>query len=458
MSSIPNRRIPSPTSSSQEPAAGNEREMIGPLENVNELAQSQSSLANSDPPSLADLIIKNCEETAFSGQSELYLPSGTLEILVHRESVKQELGAHFTNKSSDEIDRQATAICGGTDGSSTSYRRVFAILTLAEATHCIDEILQTSTGICDIDLPLLLVKSQGMAKADLRRKSDPDTPLTCFKNWLASGLSAIHEYTDQDDTGTTHEPIYGRHGDIKPENILLFRPSEQEHGTLAIADFGLGVFNSRRSRSNLPSKDIAFTLTYRPPESAIQDAKVSRSWDIWTLGCVYAELVTWLLGGWNLTEHFVEWRMTNSTIFGPNARTDEFFELVEVCPQRDGRVFGTGALVKQKVTRWFEGLHNHQRCTGFAHDILKLVQDKMLIVESATRKRAGSKDILVELETLVNRCSADNSYCTKPERWDLPDESMNEQPAVMVILSTDAQEVARQNRATLQKYSGPTEK
>ncbi|CAG7556534.1 unnamed protein product, partial [Fusarium equiseti] len=92
---------------------------------------------------------------------------------------------------------------------------------------------------------------------------------------------------------------YGRHGDIKPENILWFRNGPNtDIGVLEIADFGLTRFHNRRSRSNISPVGMGNSPTYRAPEFDMPDGLLSRSYDIWALGCVYLEFLTWYFMGW----------------------------------------------------------------------------------------------------------------------------------------------------------------
>ncbi|KXH69316.1 protein kinase [Colletotrichum salicis] len=177
---------------------------------------------------------------------------------------------------------------------------------------------------------------------------------------MAAGLARIHEYPGKVDGNMENAVKYGRHGDIKPENILWFRSSEEDLGRLVISDFGLGVFNSKRSRSNIPNDSgIGRTPTYRPPECDIEGAMISRSWDIWTLGCVYVEFVTWLLGGWELSEHFAEWRMTTSSIWGQDFKSDIYFDIVEVRVPKDDDTSSRSMGAMEKLTNNGSGL------TGF---------------------------------------------------------------------------------------------
>lgn len=95
---------------------------------------------------------------------------------------------------------------------------------------------------------------------------------------------------------------FGRHGDIKPENILWFRDpnKENDRGVLKISDFGLTEFTTRHSQCYQRNTQIAHSTCYRPPECDLEGAAVGQSYDIWTLGCLYLELIVWQLGGWSL--------------------------------------------------------------------------------------------------------------------------------------------------------------
>lgn len=125
---------------------------------------------------------------------------------------------------------------------------------------------------------------------------------------------------------------YGRHGDINPGNILWFGDHdggvETLSGTLKIADFGQAEFNSLKSRT--APRDVANTLTYRPPECdrlvRNEQPLIRQRYDIWCLGCVFLEFVTWLLGGEDLQLEFTASRMTPD-FFENQSLTDTFFQV-----------------------------------------------------------------------------------------------------------------------------------
>ncbi|KAH7095140.1 hypothetical protein FB567DRAFT_600879 [Paraphoma chrysanthemicola] len=139
---------------------------------------------------------------------------------------------------------------------------------------------------------------------------------------------------------------YGRHGDINPQNILWFTdepnaPAKDLRGVFKIADFGTVEMNSQYSKSK--PRDVANTMTYRPPECDAEDRTIRQSFDIWCLGCVLLELATWMLGGAPLVKRFAQSRLSRDPIYG-NDKTDTYFELVWNKSARK-----TGARVKPSV-------------------------------------------------------------------------------------------------------------
>jgi serine/threonine protein kinase len=141
-----------------------------------------------------------------------------------------------------------------------------------------------------------------------------------------AGLCEIHHYKGEVAVEEREGVNYGRHGDIKPENILLFSDPDEPLGRLVLSDFGSGQFNSRASASQVPNERARQTRMYQPPESDIEGGTISRSSDIWTLGCVFLEFTTWLLGGYSLVEDFENSRMS-PYIYGNGIRFNIYFDV-----------------------------------------------------------------------------------------------------------------------------------
>ncbi|KAG2378421.1 hypothetical protein C9374_008308 [Naegleria lovaniensis] len=74
------------------------------------------------------------------------------------------------------------------------------------------------------------------------------------------------------------------HRDIKPQNILI-----DSEGNVKLADFGLA------REFNIPVRTLTkevITLWYRCPELLLGANKYSTAVDLWSIGCIFAELVS----------------------------------------------------------------------------------------------------------------------------------------------------------------------
>lgn len=219
------------------------------------------------------------------------------------------------------------------------------------------------------------------------------------------------------------EQYFGRHGDIKPENILWFaKDSIHDHamGVLQIADFGLGRFHGRESRSGV-SKDVAASPTYEPPECKL-DRSVSRKYDIWSLGCFYLEFITWILRGTEQIEEFANSRGCIPT--GGFVNDDYFYTITNVDGVKD-------AVVRNAVRAWVTELHAHEKCSLLMHDLLNLVMNELLVIDPETRSPAVW--LHVKLKEFLDQAERDDEYLLTPKPIPLPtpevDTSMSANPA-----------------------------
>lgn len=82
----------------------------------------------------------------------------------------------------------------------------------------------------------------------------------------------------------------GVHFDLKPANILI-----DNNNIWMISDFGQAVFKPTRDTTSRMVNQGG-TLAYAPPEINI-DAKSSRRYDIWSLGCITLEVLAFAILG-----------------------------------------------------------------------------------------------------------------------------------------------------------------
>ncbi|KAL4759318.1 protein kinase domain-containing protein [Aspergillus foveolatus] len=187
---------------------------------------------------------------------------------------------------------------------------------------------------------------------------------------IASGLACFHEFTNPAHGHTR----FGRHGDIKAQNILWFHAEN----VLKIADLGVANVRGRDSRSNIPASTVAVSPTYSPPDIQRQQ-HISRKWDIWSLGCLYLEYITYLVLGWPAILTFSSLRREPSSQY-PELFTDEFYAT-------DYRS------VKPSVNDWVAQLQQNSRCSSVLHDLLNLIMTEMINEEYVLKPKLKAQNL-----------------------------------------------------------------
>jgi serine/threonine protein kinase len=152
-----------------------------------------------------------------------------------------------------------------------------------------------------------------LARCNLREYMEKDTTPALTKTFvlwimrqfhgLADGLRMIHNLRDSSTiqsislaAPTQRGCEQGYHHDLKPENILLFGTPGSEDAKLKISDFGLGKIHVLRSggrdKSHWTQPTKSFP-TYSAPDGELLGS-ISRPADMWSLGCVFLELLVWI--------------------------------------------------------------------------------------------------------------------------------------------------------------------
>lgn len=117
---------------------------------------------------------------------------------------------------------------------------------------------------------------------------------------LASAIDHIHNLKAAqlgpipDQGSSIDSPTHGYHHDLKPKNILIFGEN------LKISDFGTArieqvLGNSPRQGTSYQTKRLLRNVDYEAPDYVLTGT-ASRAHDVFSLGCIYLELLVWVFG------------------------------------------------------------------------------------------------------------------------------------------------------------------
>ncbi|KAK5631516.1 hypothetical protein RRF57_007230 [Xylaria bambusicola] len=278
---------------------------------------------------------------------------------------------------------------------------------------------QTSTGLADADRKNATSSNSGHRLSNPRSNGSEAVVSRTSSLGKGSGNGVP--------LGTAHMPVimlqdenrdsdvkHWRHGDIKPENILVFKDLTWI-GTLKIADLGLAKQHqfATEFRQQVTSTKHT-TLHYEAPE-AITNMKEPRSrrYDVWSMGCIILESIIWLLyGSKGLNEFYREVSRlkdhSRQTLYftARSQPTDHGSELV--------------ATVSEIATHWIrEMLENDPECQQYTafRELLVLVRDRLLVVPIPSKSkpieavyRATSGELYREVGIIWTAAKRDEDY------------------------------------------------
>lgn len=124
---------------------------------------------------------------------------------------------------------------------------------------------------------------------------------------LLLALEIIHDSPDRNHSGIPVHDVIGVHQDLKPANIFVFRDGSATSYSyrFKIGDFGM----SSMTLADIKNKHTMFpdnhsTKIYGAPElthhsADLDDVDYRATWeaDIWSLGCIFCELMVWTICG-----------------------------------------------------------------------------------------------------------------------------------------------------------------
>ncbi|OAL47629.1 HET-domain-containing protein [Pyrenochaeta sp. DS3sAY3a] len=210
-----------------------------------------------------------------------------------------------------------------------------------------------------------------------------------------------------------------RHGDIKPDNILRFLSSSQSRqtdriGTMKIADLGRAKANYEATmfRQNKSENEMFATMYYEPPDLHLKNTngtpkRISRLFDIWSMGCVAWETVLWLAYGLVSVNKFVEDSVKGSTIRG-------FSKSTPYWAKRTNENRAQRSAVLEKWLDLFLGNDGEQ--PNAIRDLVDVLKKKVFVVELHPNSlrynpgyRTNAEDLLSELDGIIKKGGAENN-------------------------------------------------
>ena len=188
----------------------------------------------------------------------------------------------------------------------------------------------------------------------------------------------------------------GSHRDLKPANILVLGRGVRRR--FMISDLGLMRFREIGGTGPGPGHDYTAAAddsrgmsAYRAPECDEPGRKVGRGADIWSMGCILAEALSWAVGGPAAITRFTEARRTTNAA----GYTDSWFfssssgsssgssSDARGGGRRGGGTCATAPGLKAEVRAWFAELRTMSRDSAGKPD--PLLCDALNMVESMLR-------------------------------------------------------------------------
>ncbi|KAK4229592.1 kinase-like domain-containing protein [Podospora fimiseda] len=202
---------------------------------------------------------------------------------------------------------------------------------------------------------------------------------------LAEAIQHLHLPTNNLDLTEN-----GRHGDLRPENILAFH-DKKAHGSVAvlklrIADVGLAKFHQKiTSERTAGTTTTGGSMEYAPPESLLEgeEVKRSRKYDMWSLGCIFLEFIVWVVEGPEGLAEFREERAKKKT----SNQTYSEYE-----PYYRGRWNNKGYEVHPKVRVRLSSIRKSPKSSKELRALADIIEMGLLVVDE--EKRFSAKQLM----------------------------------------------------------------
>ncbi|RSL41640.1 hypothetical protein CEP54_015754 [Fusarium duplospermum] len=215
---------------------------------------------------------------------------------------------------------------------------------------------------------------------------------------LVDGIRALHNHNI-------------RHGDIKPQNILVFEEHQGANlATLVLADMGGSKFHKEatdlRSSATMTAES---TVSYEAPETDDDQQNNTprpRRYDMWSAGCMFLEFTVWLVYDFAAVNGFHKKRKDQNDPVSPG----NFFS----------REPGQSTRIHPAVTEAVRHLRKHPLCKhGTAlGDLVAVINDRLLQIKPADR--ALAPELYDRVKTIVDAAAAKPEYLGQEVKPPLP--------------------------------------
>lgn len=178
--------------------------------------------------------------------------------------------------------------------------------------------------------------------------------------------------------------FYGYHFDLKPANVLI-----GHDGIFIISDFGQAYFRGAADTTSSNVVGMGGTENYAPPEIDIPNMRMNRKYDIWSLGCIFLEIIWYLIMGPEGISKLNNCRVTISR----TRRNDRYFS------QDKSGIYSLKDKIR-KATNDLLNLITFQPANAFMSHIIALIYH---MLEADVAKRLTAAQVAMGLREILSR-------------------------------------------------------